>query len=107
MFSRILENTRDECLNTRAQLESVKGSLENETFTRIELQSKMTREVSMIKFYQLYSVVIIVQMNNLHHQLTSLDEKLVNERKLTTEREDLTRDEIRKLKEDLKDKVEP
>lgn len=44
-------------------------------------------------------------MNNLQHQLTSLDEKLVNERKLTAEREDLTRDEIRKLKEDIKDKV--
>ena len=43
---RILENTRDECLSLRAQLESVKASLENETFTRIELQSKMTREVS-------------------------------------------------------------
>lgn len=45
-FIRILENTRDECLSLRAQLESVKSSLENETFTRIELQSKMTREVS-------------------------------------------------------------
>ena len=43
---RILENTRDECLNLRAQLESLKSSLENETFTRIELQSKLTREVS-------------------------------------------------------------
>jgi len=43
--SRILENTRDECLSLRAQLESVKSSLENETFSRIELQSKMTREV--------------------------------------------------------------
>ena len=44
-------------------------------------------------------------MNNLQHQLTALDEKLANERKLTAEREDLTRDEIRKLKEDIKDKV--
>ena len=43
---RILENTRDECLNLRAQLESLKSSLENETFTHIELQSKLTREVS-------------------------------------------------------------
>ena len=43
---RILENTRDECINLRAQLESLKSSLENETFTRIELQSKLTREVS-------------------------------------------------------------
>ena len=34
-----------------------------------------------------------------------MDEKLANERKLTAEREDLTRDEIRKLKEDVKDKV--
>lgn len=46
MLYRILENTRDECLSLRAQLESVKSSLENETFTRIELQSKLTREVS-------------------------------------------------------------
>ena len=45
MYIRILENTRDECLNLRAQLESLKSSLENETFTRIELQSKLTREV--------------------------------------------------------------
>ena len=30
----------------KAQVESVKSSLENETFTCIELQSKMTREVS-------------------------------------------------------------
>ena len=43
---RILENTRDKCLNLRAQLESLKSSLENKTFTRIELQSKLTREVS-------------------------------------------------------------
>ncbi|XP_065908576.1 lamin-B2-like [Dysidea avara] len=85
--NRILENTRDECLSLRAQLESVKASLENETFTRIELQSKMTRET-----------------NNLRHQVSALDEKLSNERKLTAEREDLTRDEIRKLKEDIKDK---
>ena len=41
-----MKNTRDEYLNLRAQLESVKSSLENETFTRIELQSKMIREVS-------------------------------------------------------------
>ena len=40
-----MENTRDECLDLRAQLESVKSSLDNETFTRIELQSKMTRKV--------------------------------------------------------------
>jgi len=37
--------------------------------------------------------------------VSALDEKLSNERKLTAEREDLTRDEIRKLKEDIKDKV--
>ena len=37
--------------------------------------------------------------------MSALDEKLSNERKLTAEREDLTRDEIRKLKEDIKDKV--
>lgn len=60
MLIRILENTRDECLNLRAQLESVKSSLENETFTRIELQSKMTREVSHQINCNIHIVVVVL-----------------------------------------------